>query len=143
MRTIFKYRVLFGATVFCIVGLLFIIYYLNRDKIQSKSDLVEISANMKDYSFAENRSIRRHTFQYYVFLHGFNNRFQIIADFVPLFNKEAFEQNIQSYEIITVYISKKDFRSLNKRYNVRVFGINSSRTAYLDIEPAMKIRTIY
>jgi hypothetical protein len=137
MFTIIKHRLFFGASAL-ILGLFFIGAYLKKDKINTRSDLVEIAANLDNYSFNEYRGYRYHTYHYYLYFHGYRNRFQIIADFVWLFKKKSFEQDIDSHDILHIYVSKKDYKNINNQFNIRLFGINKNGFDYLNVTESIK-----
>jgi len=124
---------LLGAAIFILSGIFFVGYFLLKDRVDSKSDLVEINnAVVDDFSFTENRGIRNHTFWYYLTLRPYKCEFQIMAGFNYLFEKDSFERNIKKGDKINIEISRHDFKNINNKETVELFGISDSSMIYLD-----------
>jgi hypothetical protein len=132
IKIILNDRKLTAAFFMIIVGFLFLGWYFLKDKVKSKSDIVEIRGSLRDYSFAENEGLRNHTFSYFLYFNNYNNRFQISADIIDYFNKKYFEKTIKRGDTLKVCISQKDFKKLNKQGKLNLFGIYDNQTTYLD-----------
>lgn len=113
-----------------VVGLFFTGVPLFMDKVHSKSDLVEISATLRNCSFDEHRGPRYHTYLYYLYLNNYPNTFQISADFVPYFDKDYFEKTVQSGDTLHVFISRHDYAAIDYQEKVKLFGIYKDNTTY-------------
>lgn len=134
IKIIFKDRKLFVSIILVIVGLIFLGHYLLKDKVNSKSDLVDITTKLRDFSFDEYKGYRNHTYSYYLYLDGYRNNFQIIADFVDYFNKDYFERTIKVGDSIRIFISRNDFVNIQNYEKIKVFGIYSKNSVYLDCD---------
>lgn len=116
------------------VGLFFIGDYLFKDKINSIADLQEVNGTVQDYSFVENRGFRSHTYNYYIFLNEYPNRFQIVADFIPDFNKANFEYSVRKGDFLKILIAKNEN---GQNQDIRLFGIKNRTTEFLSPENAI------
>lgn len=134
IKIIFKDRKLFVSTILFIVGLFFLGHYLLKDKVNSKSDLVDISTKLRDFSFEEYKGYRNHTYSYYLHLNGYRNDFQIIADYVDNFNKDYFERSVKIGDSIRICVSRNDFAAIQNKEKIKVFGIYSKNAIYLDCD---------
>jgi hypothetical protein len=139
-----------GIVLSCVIlltGLFFEGQFLLKDKVKSKSDLVEIKAALHDYSFTVEKGTNSHAlrsssylkYKYYLHLNGFGNDFQIIADFLDNFNRDSFEEEVHYGDVITVLISKKDFKNIDKDKNTRIFGISNNKITFLDYDLSIQI----
>jgi len=131
---IFNDRKLFASTILVIVGLIFIGHNLLKDNVSTKSDLVDITTKLHDFSFDEYKGYRNHTYSYYLYLDGYRNNFQIIADYVGYFNKDYFERTIKVGDSVRISVSRNDFANIQNKENIKVFGIYSKNAVYLDCD---------
>ncbi len=131
IKIILKDRKLFVSIILVIIGLIFLGHYLLKDKVNSKSDLFDITTKLRDFSFDEYNGNRNHTYSYYLYLDGYRNNFQIIADFVDYFNKDYFERTIKVGDSIRIFISRNDFANIQNNDKIKVFGIYSKNSVYL------------
>jgi hypothetical protein len=130
IKIILNDRKLFAGMLLIVVGLFFTGVPLFMDKVHSKSDLVEISATLRNCSFDEHRGPRYHTYLYYLYLNNYPNTFQISADFVPYFDKDYFEKTVQSGDTLHVFISRHDYAAIDYQEKVKLFGIYKDNTTY-------------
>ncbi len=117
---------------FILVGLIFIGFYLIKDKITSTSDLVEINGTVLSYSFDKDISIRSTTYNYFIYLKKYSPGFQISADFANYFDKTKFEQSIKNGDSLKIFISKYDMTKINAIEKVLTFGISTKTNDYLN-----------
>jgi len=134
IKIIFNDRKLFVSIILVIVGLIFLGHYLLKDKVNSKSDLVDITTKLRDFSFDEYKGYRNHTYSYYLYLDRYRNNFQIIADYVDYFNKDYFERTLKIGDSLRIFISRNDFANIQDNEKIKVFGIYSKNFVYLDCD---------
>ena len=135
-----------GIVLSCVIllaGLFIVGQFLLKDKVKSKNDLIEIKAALHDYSFKvekvdnTSRALRSSSYlkyEYYLYLNGFGNDFQIIADFLDNFNRDIFEEEVHNGDVITVLISKNDFKNIDKDRKARIFGVSNNKITFLDYD---------
>jgi hypothetical protein len=133
---IFKDRKLFVSTILILVGLFFCGFYLFRDKVRTKSDLIEINAKLRHFSF-QRYGIRNDHYSYYLYFAEYGNRFQIIADFISFFNKDYFEKTVKNGDSLRIYISSYNFNNIRNQTKVKLFGIYGRETTYLDCQDSI------
>jgi len=141
------YNAIVLSSVILLAGLFFVGQFLLKDKVKSKNDLMEIKAALHDYSFTTEKVANSHAlrsssylkYKYYLHLNGFGNDFQIIADFLDNFNRDSFEEEVHYGDVITVLISQKDFKNIDKDRNTRIFGIFNNKVTFLDYDLCIQI----
>jgi len=131
---LFKDRKLLASILFIFFGLLFSCFYLLKDEVRTKSDLVEINVNLSNFSFIEHNGAKKSIFEYYLYFSGYNNKFQIIADFLEYFDKDFFERNIKIGDDIRIYIPLNDFNNIKNQDKVKLFGIHGKSMIFLDCQ---------
>ena len=114
------------------VGLFFLGHYLLKDKIKSKLDLIDISSTMSRSSFEEYKGVRMHTYGYYIKLDRFDNRFQVVADFVDYFNKDSFVKTVKNGDSLKLSISRNDYNHIDNIDKIKIFGISKNGIIYLN-----------
>lgn len=119
-------------------GLCCISHYLFKDKVDSKSDLMAINGQLYDYSFKENRGLKRHTFDYNIYLKEYGNRFQISADLVDWFNKTHFEQTVKIGDSLRILISQNDYKKIRDIEKAFVFGIENRDGIYMEADNSVR-----
>jgi hypothetical protein len=127
-------RKLRASILLLISGLVFLGHYILKDKINSKSELIEINAKLNNFSFIEKRHLNHHIYTYYLYLDNYKNKFQIIADFADYFKKDYFERSIKIGDSIRIYVSRKDFSKINSQQKIKLFGIYKQNETYLDCD---------
>jgi hypothetical protein len=126
------------AIFFLTIGFTFLIIFITKDKVYSKSDLIEISASLRNYSFTEFEGYRNHTYSYYLYLDGYRNTFQIIADFVDYFDNSKFEQIMKPGDLTNVEITRKDFEKLRNQKKIKVFGLSAKNEIFLSPKDSIR-----
>jgi hypothetical protein len=130
---VYKLNKKLGSAIFCLaVGFAFLIFYMAKQKVYSKLDLFDISASLTDYSFIEHNDFTGQSYNYYLYLDGHTNTFQIIADFIKYFDRSSFENNMKVGDVVTLEITTKDFKNLNNQKRIKVFGISGKNDIFLD-----------
>ena len=120
------------------VGLFFIGHDLYKDKVNSTSDLKEINGTIQNYSFVENRGLKNHTYNYYIYLNEYLNGFQISADFVDWFDRTKFEQSLKQGDSLKVFISKYDYAKIGSIEKAVAFGIYSPTNEFMNTENVIR-----
>jgi len=121
-----------------VIGLIFVCQYFYKDKVCSMSDLVEIAGSVNNYSFQEIRGIKTHTYNYYINLNEYSNRFQISADLADWFNKSYFEERVRKGDSISIKIANTDYKKINSPDKIFIFGIKDTQGIYMNAEQSIK-----
>ena len=119
-------------------GLFFIGLNLNKDKVNSTSDLKEIKGTVQYYSFIEEKEGRNHTYSYYIYLNEYIKPFQITADIVDWFDKVKFEHSVKQGDSLKMLISKYEYTKIGSREKAIVFGIENDKKEFLNAEIAIR-----
>ena len=119
-------------------GLFFIGLNLNKDKVNSTSDLKEIKGTVQYYSFIEEKEGRNHTYSYYIYLNEYIKPFQITADIVDWFDKVKFEHSVKQGDSLKMLISKYDYNKIGSKEKAITFGIENDKKEFLNAENAIR-----
>jgi len=138
LKIIFKDRKLTSAIIFIIVGLFFLGHFVFKDKVTSKSNLIDINATLRSYSFKEHKGLKYKTFVYFLYLDKYQNSFQIIADFIEYFDERYFERSVKIGDTLRICISQNDFNNINNQDKIKIFGIYKNGETYLDCDNTIK-----
>ena len=128
---IFKDKKLFISTTFVLIGLFFCGFYLFKDKVNAKSDLIEVNAKLNNFYF-HRYGIRNDHYRYYLYFDDYKNKFQIIADFRDFFDKDSFERIVQIGDTLRIFIPRNDFKNLKNQEKVKLFGVYGKGKTFLD-----------
>ena len=114
-------------------GLACIIFYFGKHKINSHNDLIEIIDCLRDYSFYEHKGFRNHTYNYYIYLNNYNNKFQITADNIEWrFDKTLFLKRVRIGDTLTMTIPKFKKLKLNDGSKIELFSIKLNGINFLN-----------
>lgn len=125
------------------LGITAFIYFfysgLTRGRIESENDLREIHGRFSRYSFKDNTGFKKEGHEYYIWIDGYSNRFQIKADYLGVFKSGAFVLNVTPGDEIELTIPKSQATKLNTNKSVLVTSISTRRTTYLNKKEALRI----
>jgi len=138
LRVILKDTKLSASTILMLVGLFVIGFYLFKDKVKTKDDLIEVKAKLSNFSFHEYKGFRNNSFQYFLYFNDYNNKFQIVADFIDYFDKEYFERKVRIGDTLRVYLPLTSFNKINNKDKVKIFGLYGRKETFLDCENAIE-----
>jgi hypothetical protein len=123
-----------------VVALIYFSYQgLTREKIKSKDDLTEVQGNFLDYSFKDNTGYKRLGHQYYIWIEGYQNPFQIKADYLGIFKGVEFITTVRRGDKVQFTIPKFEANKLNSDENVFVTSIKVKRSTYLSMDKTLEI----
>ena len=120
-----------------LVGVFCIGFFIFKDKVKTKSDLIEVEAQLSNFSFHEYKGLKNHTYKYFLYFNDYNNRFQIIADFIDYFDREYFERKVRIGDTLRIYISQNSFDNIRNKEKVKIFGLYGKKETFLDCENAI------
>ena len=129
---------LFFASLWIILGIFLLGFFLTRDKVESKSDLIEVNGTLQDYSFTKRYENKHNSYYYYIYLREYNTAFKIIADFVDDFKIYTFKRNLKPGDRIKIAITRTDFNQINNQETIKLFGISDNENTYLDYNDAIE-----
>jgi hypothetical protein len=131
----------YAFTTFSVLAALFFFYHqLSRDTIKTDADLLKIDGIVMNYSFADKQNGRGILHQYYIWLDGYTNAFQIPADFLSHFEKNEFEAHVKKGDSLSVTIPRQKMAELNTSTdNIYLMSIDEGTYNYLDKAKTMKI----
>jgi len=136
-RVIFKDKKLFVSTAFMLFGLFAFGFYIFKDKVKTKSDLVEIDVKLKHYDF-HTYGIKNDSYRYNLYFDEYKNRFQIVADFIDYFRQELFERTVNNGDTLRIFISRNDYENIMNQDKVELFGIYGKKKTYLEFENSIE-----
>ncbi len=125
-----------------ICGIVALVYFsyqgLTKEKIKSEDDLAEVQGNFLKYSFKDNTG-RRQGHQYYIWIDGYRNAFQIKADYLGIFKGIEFITTVRRGDNVQFTIPKFQANKLNSDENVFVTSIKVKRSTYLSMEKTLEM----
>jgi hypothetical protein len=121
----------FVLMLFPIVGLFLLFHYSQRPNIKSQNDLTYVEGRIKNYSFEYKSGGRAISRQFYIWIQGYDCKFQIIADYLPYFEKSKFEDTKEIGDSIRISIPKVDKEKLLQSEKVIAMSINDKMKVYL------------
>ncbi|MDP1801466.1 MAG: hypothetical protein Q8L81_08945 [Bacteroidota bacterium] len=120
-----------SLTIF--TGLFFFYHQFTRDTLKSDKDLLQLKGIVKDYSFADKQGGRGMTHEYYIWLDGYKNAFQIPADYLGYFKKEEFETQVRKGDSLSLTIPRQKMIKLNdSNDDIYVMSLDKHNYNYLD-----------
>jgi hypothetical protein len=126
-----------------LMGVIAFIYFsyqgLTREKIESENDLTEVTGKLLRYSFKDNTGHKRQGHQYYIWIDGYQNAFQVKADYLGVFKGMEFMTTVRPGDNIIFTIPKYQVKKLNSDDNVIVTSIRVRRTTYLRKDNVLEI----
>ncbi len=126
-----------------VMGITAFLYYsyagLTRERIESEDDLTEIQGKFVKYSFKDRTGYKRIGHQYYIWIEGYINAFQVKADYLRIFKARAFASQVAQGDILRFTIPKTHLDRLDTDNNVFVTSIGKRRIVYLDQDEVIKI----
>lgn len=121
-----------------IAGLIFVVFYISKDKVNSLTDLIDVQGVVNNYSFEEYHGSRSHTYSYYIYLNEYQNNFQICAEFVDRFSRSSFEGNVKIGDTLKIKIAKTDSKELGHQSKIIIFGIENANGVYMNADQTIK-----
>jgi CRISPR/Cas system-associated exonuclease Cas4 (RecB family) len=121
----------FVLMLFPIVGLFLLFHQTQRPKVESQKDLTYVKGRIKDYSFEYKSGGRAISRQFYILIQGYDCKFQIIADYLPYFQKSEFESRKEIGDSIRISIPKEDKKKLFENEKIIAMSINDKMNIYL------------
>lgn len=92
------------------LGILAFCYFtfqgLNRDFITSEQDLINVEARYTHHTFLDNTGYKNMGREYYIWIEGFSNRFQVPANYLSVFQKALFNQKVKKGDKILISYAK-------------------------------------
>ena len=120
------------------IGFLIIVNHLFREKIATKDDLKTVSTTMLTSGYyavpvkSRRYGITSYIYSYHVRSFRYGNDFQIAGNIGKDFDKDSFEKEVHPGDSITMLIPISDFNQLSTKEVIRIFGIYTHKTTYMD-----------
>ena len=121
----------FVLMLFPSVGLFLLFHYTQRPKVENQNDLIYVEGRIKDYSFEYKSGGKATSRQFYIWIQGYDCKFQIIADYLPYFEKSKFESTKEIGDSIRISIPNQDKEKLFKNDKIIAMSINDKMKIYL------------
>ncbi|UOK42156.1 MULTISPECIES: hypothetical protein [Flavobacterium] len=143
MTTTQKISRLFVLSLFPLVGIFFLYHQYERPNIKSIDDITFIEGRIKDYSFKYKGGGRAISRQFYIWVQGYDCKFQIAADYLPYFQKTRFEQNLVIGDSIKIGIPNNEKEKLYEDETILSMSIDSKYGNYLSSSDIIKEENKY
>lgn len=120
------------------IGIIMIVSCLFREKIATVNDLKAIRTTLSGSGFyaVKIRPTRhfspRYRNIYYVHANSFGNDFEIMGKIGRDFDQNNFEKEVHAGDSITMLVPKSDFNNLSSNRIIRLFGISTNKTTYMN-----------
>ena len=120
-----------------VIGVFMISTALFREKIKSIDDLKAINATLSGSGIHTTQTIGYHgrityTYSYYVHLFKYANDFEIMGVIGKDFDKDNFVKEVNVGDSLTILIPKSDFNNIATKRNIRIFGVLTHKTTYMN-----------
>jgi hypothetical protein len=124
-----------GFCAFCY----FVYLGINRNPIKGAEDLTNIVGIYSDHSFRDNTGYKSMGREYYIWIEGYSNRFQIPADYLAAFQKDLFDLKVKEGDRILVSFAKSQGDRINSTKDVLLTSVRVNGYTYLDKNDVLKI----
>lgn len=137
-KIIYNSKSLSKAFMILITGIVCLIFYFYSDKVYSEAGLTEVKANIYNRRLVKHTSNRNGTtYEYIINLYGYNDNFIINNSLIDFFDRKNFEIFVNIGDPVFVSISRNEQPELNTFSNIKIYGISSYRSVYLDYRKAI------
>ena len=124
-----------GILAFCY----FVYQGVNRDFIKSEQDLIRVEGRYTHHTFLDNTGFKNMGREYYIWIEGFSNRFQVPANYLSVFQKALFEQKVKKGDKISIGYAKTQNDKINSTEDVFLTSIRVNGFTYLNKNEVLKI----
>lgn len=124
------------STIAIFIALIIFIFGLNDPNPTKENEVKNIQVTVEKFNYKP-KSNQRYT--YLIKGRNLNNDFQIPANYLSIFKKNAFELNANKIENFNFLILKNDEKNLNKNSKISVFGIHTNSDILLDFDKVTQI----
>ena len=124
-----------GLVLGIIISICFVYSGITKEKIESSKDLTSINGKFVKASFLDKGAVR----QYYFWIDGYRNAFQISAEYLKIFNKNEFIVKLSPGDEMMVTIPKRLYTALDTDEILFVTSIQVGKVMYLDKDKVLKI----
>tara|TARA_B110000093_G_scaffold176796_1_gene212771 strand:+ start:610 stop:1140 length:531 start_codon:yes stop_codon:yes gene_type:complete len=125
------------------LGILAFCYFsyqgLTRDFIESEKDLSKIEGKYSHHTFLDNTGFKNMGREYYIWIEGYSNRFQVPANYLGVFQKALFEQKVNKGDKISISYSKFQSDKINSTEDVFLTSVRVNGFTYLNKNAVLKI----
>lgn len=125
----------FSIIVF-IISLTTFVLGFNDKNPTNKNEIKNIQGKIEKLDYKPNS---KQKYTYLIKIQNLDNDFQIPANYLSIFNKNALELNSNKNENFNFQILKKDERNLNRNSTISVFGIYTNSDILLDFNKVIQI----
>ena len=117
-----------GIFAFCY----FVYQGVNRDSLKSEKDLISVEGRYTHHKFLDNTGFKNMGHEYYIWIEGYSNRFQVPANYLGVFQKELFEQKVKKGDNISISYAKTQNDRINSNEDVFLTSVSVNGFTYLD-----------
>jgi len=118
------------------IGIFLLVDSLTKEKINDKTEFIELKDNLKSYEFFDGARGHKH---YYFYCENYCNKFQIKADYIDFFDKNDFPKT-KNVELI-FKVSKKDFKNKSNCDKIFVYNIETKQQNLLSISKVLEFES--
>lgn len=143
MTTTQKILRFFALSLFPIVGIFFLYHQYERPNIKSVNDITFIEGRIKDFSFKYKGGGRAMSRQFYIWVQGYDCKFQIAADYLSYFQKNRFEQTLEIGDSIKIGIPNNQKEKLYEDETILIMSIDSKHVNYMSFSDIIQEENKY
>lgn len=117
----------------------FVYQGVNRDFIKSEQDLINVEGRYTHHTFLDNTGFKNMGREYYIWIEGYSNRFQVPANYLAVFQKALFEQKVKKGDKISISYARTQNDRINSSEDVFLTSVRISEITYLNKNEVLKI----
>lgn len=124
-----------GILSFCY----FVYQGVNRDFLKSEQDLINVEGRYTHHTFLDNTGFKNMGREYYIWIEGYSNRFQIPANYLGVFQKALFEQKVNKGDKILISYARTQIDRINSNEDIFLTSLRINGFTYLNKNEVLKI----
>lgn len=124
-----------GVLAFCY----FVYQGVHRDFIKSEQDLISFEGQYADHTFLDNTGFKNMGREYYIWIEGYSNRFQVPANYLGVFQKALFDQKVKKGDKISISYARTQNDRINSNEDIFLTSVRISGFTYLNKNEVLKI----
>ncbi|MFZ4398660.1 MAG: hypothetical protein ACOYO1_01400 [Bacteroidales bacterium] len=140
LKNIHQTKELSRAAFILIIGIACLIMYFSNNGAYSDTGLIEIKANLINRKLEVHKRYRGpDIYNYIIQIQNYNNNFIIYDDLIGYFDKSSFETFVNFGDAVFINISRKEQGDFNSGSNIKIYGISSYKSVYLNYRKALEM----
>lgn len=117
----------------------FVYQGVNREFIHSEDDLLSVEGRYTDHTFLDNTGFKNMGREYYIWIEGYSNRFQIPANYLSVFQKSLFELKVKEGNEISISFAKTQNDNINSTNDVFLTSVRVNGFTFLNKNDVLNI----